>query len=1658
MNKVHRTVYNEALGAWVAVSEVDRSVCAGAGSTGSAVCATSSRHPSRGIGRLVMTAVAAALVSAGWAQAAPGATELPTGGSVVAGQASLSTSGATLTVQQGSARAAIDWATFNVGSQAQVTFQQPSTSSVTLNRVLDTNASQIFGRISANGQVFLSNPAGIYFSPSASVEVGGLVATTGTIGTDAFMAGSNRFSDAAGGVVNEGLLQADLRGYIALLAPEVRNTGTIVARLGTVALAAGQAFELQFGTDQALTGVRVEATSLQALVENRHAVLAPGGRVILSAQALDRLQGGVVNNSGTIEASGLVEQGGVIRLEATDRIEQSGTLSAADVRLSASQGDGQSAVILQSGVIRAEGGQIALQAERAVLQTGTLDASGLAGGRVEITTRHLIDAGSTLAQGVEAGGTVVIEASGTVQQTTAARLSVDGGTNGGQVRLSAGDSAWLSGQISANGAAGAGGEIALTAAGTLTLAQTQVTATGATAGGHIRIGGDWHGAQTDLAHAQNTRVVAAQIDASATTHGDAGSVVVWSEQQTQFDGTITATGGAQGGNGGQVEVSSRETLAYAGQVDTRAAQGRTGSLLLDPKNIQIVDAVSGLSILNLADPTTSTTESFGSGAVVELLNNGVSTNRLVVASPGDDTLATNAGAVYLYDSRTGALVSTLRGSRAADQVGSGGVTALTNGNFVVISPNWSSAGFSSVGAATWGNGATGLTGVVSSANSLVGSTASDQAGLGGVTALSNGNYVVNSYNWDSGAIVNAGAVTWGSGTAGVSGTISSTNSLVGGKAGDQIGSRGVTALNNGHYVVASPGWDSAEVADAGAATWVNGLTGLTGFVSSANSLVGSTAGDQVGSAGVTALSNGNYVVASPLWNSGAIVDAGAATWGNGSTGTTGVVSGANSLVGSTASDQVGSGGVTALNNGHYVVVSPLWDDGAAADAGAATWGNGSTGMTGVVSSATSLVGGKASDQVGVGGVTALSNGNYVVNSYNWGNGAISKAGAVTWGNGSTGTTGVVTTTNSLVGSKADDQVGLGGITALSNGNYVVSSYLWDNGTTVDAGAATWASGSTGAVGTVSATNSLVGSTASDQVSYNVYGSGVTALSNGNYVVTSYLWDSGAIANAGAATWGSGTSGVTGTITSANSLVGSTAGDQVGNRNVTALTNGNYVVRSSWWDNGAIANAGAATWGNGTTGVTGAVSSTNSLVGSSNNDYVSSGGVVALSGGNYIVNSPWWSYEAGAVTWGNGTTGTTGAISSTNSWLASTRETSGGYTTMPVVALSDGRAVVRAPTASSGAGQVAILSGPGSISLASSYGASPGADSRLLASDLASQLATSNVTLQANNDITLSTALTVAGSSGGTLTLQAGRSISLGASISTANGNLVLIANDRASSGVVDAYREAGAASITQAQGTTINAGTGTVSIDLRDGAGLTYSTAGNITLASILASGLTVQSQGFAASAVASSRTYDGSAVATLSSSSLSGLTLQSGSNLTLNRPTTGLFADKNVGTGKTVTSGAFTLSGFSGAATSALQQGGAPLVALATASITPATLTVSGTTAANKVYDATTAATVSGGLLSGLIGGDAVTLSQSGTFADKNAGTGKTVTVANSVAGADASNYVLSNASQTTTASIAQATLTVAGTTAANKVYDATTAATVSGGVLSGLISGDAV
>ena len=364
MNKAYRLIWSDINRTWVAVSEIVKA--RGKRSGGTVLINNIS-----GTGCFLLKTLASSLLMAGMAHAAPPVNALPTGGTVSAGQATLQQTGNTLNINQSTAKAALNWNTFNVGRDATVNFNQPSASSVTLNRVTGGNPSQIFGRINANGQVFLSNGSGIYFAPSASVNVGAFTATTHSITDNDFMAGHYLFNrnGATGSVINDGNISTnDIDGYIALLAPEVRNNGVIIAQLGTVALAAGEAFELQFDGNNLLNNIRVEASTLQALVENGNAVHAPDGLIILSAQAVNSLQGGgIINNTGTLEASGFTNNGGVVRLTASDSISHTGSINVDAAQHSTGNGgtatliaslDNHDSITQIDGSISARGGDL----------------------------------------------------------------------------------------------------------------------------------------------------------------------------------------------------------------------------------------------------------------------------------------------------------------------------------------------------------------------------------------------------------------------------------------------------------------------------------------------------------------------------------------------------------------------------------------------------------------------------------------------------------------------------------------------------------------------------------------------------------------------------------------------------------------------------------------------------------------------------------------------------------------------------------------------------------------------------------------------------------------------------------------------------------------------------------------------------------------------------------------------------------------------------------------------------------------------------------------------------------------------------------------------------------------------------------------------------
>ena len=256
----------------------------------------------------IATAVSIALGSASLAHASP------TGGTVIAGNATITGSPGDTVIHQTSQNAALDWQSFDIGAGQSVKFVQPNGQAVALNRVLGPDPTTILGSLSSNGKLFLLNPNGVLFGKSAQVSVGGLVASTAHLSVDDFMAGRYWLTGASpASIVNEGSIEAHDGGYVALLGANVSNQGTVVAKLGTVAVASGSAFTLDVAGD-GLLNVSVDADAVGALAENGGLIQADGGNVLLTARGAGALLPSAVNNTGVIQAQTLSDHNGTIKL------------------------------------------------------------------------------------------------------------------------------------------------------------------------------------------------------------------------------------------------------------------------------------------------------------------------------------------------------------------------------------------------------------------------------------------------------------------------------------------------------------------------------------------------------------------------------------------------------------------------------------------------------------------------------------------------------------------------------------------------------------------------------------------------------------------------------------------------------------------------------------------------------------------------------------------------------------------------------------------------------------------------------------------------------------------------------------------------------------------------------------------------------------------------------------------------------------------------------------------------------------------------------------------------------------------------------------------------------------------------------------------------
>ena len=311
---------------------------------------------------------------------------MPEGGVVRSGSGSVTQNGKEMTIRQDSGRLAMDWTGFSVGKDETVRFQQPGKDALALNRVTGNQQSVIDGSLLSNGHVLLVNPNGVVIGKNASIDVGGLVASTAQV-KDNFMKefGNSTGAFSLGGVsdgkiINEGTIKAE-GGLVALHAAKVENSGTISNTGGSAVLAAADTLTLTPDADGKLN-FTVDGKAAEASALNKGAITADGGTIVMTADSASDVMSTVVNNSGTLQARTLRKnEKGQILLEGGDKgqVEVSGTLDASGTE------EGQSA------------GNIKVIGEKTIVHDGTnlLARGNVDGGKIE-TSGDVLNLGDNL--------------------------------------------------------------------------------------------------------------------------------------------------------------------------------------------------------------------------------------------------------------------------------------------------------------------------------------------------------------------------------------------------------------------------------------------------------------------------------------------------------------------------------------------------------------------------------------------------------------------------------------------------------------------------------------------------------------------------------------------------------------------------------------------------------------------------------------------------------------------------------------------------------------------------------------------------------------------------------------------------------------------------------------------------------------------------------------------------------------------------------------------------------------------------------------------------------------------------------------------------------------------------------------------------------------
>ena len=814
MNRIYRLVWSAVRNLWIPVAETARG------------------RGKRSSGKLVAAALS---LTCAIAQATP------SGGQVVAGTGSITQSGATTTITQATQNLSLTWTSFNIAPQQTVNFVQPSTSAIAINRILGTNGTQILGYLHANGQIFLINPNGIVFGPSAEVNVGGLVAST--LDLEAGTAGDTKsFSGTGtGSVLNQGTLTATQGGYVVLLGNHVSNEGVISAQLGTVALGAGSAMTLTFG-DNSRLHLQVDQSVLNSLAENGGLLHADGGQVIMTAGARDTLLASAVNNTGVIEARTVDSHNGTITLL--------GGMTAGTVEVG-----------------------------------GTLDASapqGGAGGLIDTSAAHVEVAGgarvTTAARDGLYGSWLIDPQNFTVAASggdiTGAALSTDLATTGVTLQSSSGATAG-SGNVNVNDtvAWSANTTLTLTASNNVNV-NANITATGSSAGLIINPNtGNGSGASAEAPSGTGTfNLAAASITLSGTTpHLSIAGTTYTVINALGAPGSVTATD-LQGMNG-----NLTASYALGSNIDASATSAWNGGAGFTPIGGQ--GTAFGGTFDGLGHTISNFTINMPGADYVGLFGS---------IGPGStvQNVGLVGGGVIGYDI-VGGLVGKSAGGMVRNSYVTGSVSGVAGdvGNLVGINygtvSNSYATGSVSGGAQVGGLVGSNMGGAING-SLATGSVSGTNTSVGGLAGLSTGSISNSSATGSVSGIsdytgglvgLNAGPISNSNATGGVNGFM-----LVGGLVG--VNARYATITNSyatgnvsgtsGH-IGGLVGSSYSTISNAYATGSVNGLTdvgGLVGFT------YGSTLSNSYSTGTVTGASNtGGLVgynqfgsISSSYWN------------------------------------------------------------------------------------------------------------------------------------------------------------------------------------------------------------------------------------------------------------------------------------------------------------------------------------------------------------------------------------------------------------------------------------------------------------------------------------------------------------------------------------------------------------------------------------------------------------------------------------------------------------------------------------------------------------------------------------------------------------------------------------------------------------------------